>query len=235
MLIINIPGDPFFIFFFCQKKVYKSRLSDSIIKGQGGPMNYKKTVLISLALGSGLALNASAVAATASAEMLAYTCAGCHGTDGSSNGPGIPTIAGASEEYLNEIMMAYRNGERASTIMERIAKGYSDEEIKAMSAFFAKQPFKVFPQEHDPKLAKAGAKLHKKYCEKCHAEGGTSAEDDSGILAGQWMPYLEYTMADYQSGRLTPTKKMKKKMEKLEKKEGAEGYKKLIHFYGSAK
>lgn len=198
-------------------------------------MNYKKTVLISLALGGGLAFSASSFAATASAEMLANTCAGCHGPEGSSYGPAIPTIAGASAEYLNEIMLAYRNGERASTVMERIAKGYSDAEIKAMSEYFAKQSFKVQPQKHDAKLAKAGAKLHKKYCEKCHAEGGTSAEDDSGILAGQWMPYLEYTLADYQSGKLTATKKMAKKMKQLEKKEGAEGYKKLINFYGSAK
>ena len=38
-----------------------------------------------------------AYAATPSARMLANTCAGCHGTDGSSVGPASPTIAGISQ------------------------------------------------------------------------------------------------------------------------------------------
>jgi cytochrome c553 len=37
-------------------------------------------------------------------------------------------------------MQAFRSGERPSTVMGRIAKGYSDEEIHAIAAWVAEQP-----------------------------------------------------------------------------------------------
>jgi len=198
-------------------------------------MNLKKTMLITAALTGGLAVSSSAVAATASGEMLGNTCAGCHGPQGNSFGPAIPTIAGNAAVYLAERMKAYKNGDAPASIMGNIAKGYSDAEIDAMAEYFSKQKYRPMAQKHDANLAKAGKKLHKKYCEKCHSESGTLAEDESGMLSGQWMPYLEYSLADYHSGAAKPPKKMAKKLKKLHKKEGAAGIEKLIHYYGSAK
>ncbi len=171
----------------------------------------------------------------ASASMLANTCNGCHGPSGASVGPASPTIAGISEEYFVETMKGFASGEIPSTIMGRIAKGYSDEEIEAMAKHFAKQKFVPAKQSADEKLAKKGAKLHDKYCEKCHAEGGSSAEDDAGILAGQWAAYLEMTLSDYIKGDRTATKKMAKKLKKLYEKEGDAGIKALIAYYASKK
>jgi cytochrome subunit of sulfide dehydrogenase len=37
-------------------------------------------------------------------------------------------------------MQAFRSGERPSTVMARIAKGFSDEEIRAIAAWVAAQP-----------------------------------------------------------------------------------------------
>ncbi|MEW8117898.1 MAG: cytochrome c4 [Candidatus Thiodiazotropha sp.] len=167
----------------------------------------------------------------ASANMLAVTCAGCHGTNGASAGPATPSIGGISAVYFEEVMLGFKDGSVKNTIMGRIAKGYSDDEIKAMGEFFAKQPFVPAKQDSDPKLAKKGAKLHDKYCEKCHADGGTSAEDDSGILMGQLTPYLHYTMSDYKAGDREMTKKMKKKVNQLIKKEGDAGFEALFNYY----
>jgi len=198
-------------------------------------MKLNKKVLTLLVLG-GLSFSANSPAATAGAIDLANTCAGCHGRDGSSVGPATPSLAGMSSEYFIEAMQDYQNPEgRYSTIMSRIAKGYSEEEIKLMAGYFAKQEMIRQDQKFDKKQAKAGAKLHKKYCEKCHEDGGRSSEDDAGILAGQWMEYLEFTMDDFTSGRREMTKKMKKKVEKLQKDKGAEGMSQLINFYGSQK
>jgi sulfide dehydrogenase cytochrome subunit len=182
-----------------------------------------------------VALGGTAVAATPSASMLGNTCAGCHGTNGNSNGPATPTIAGISSEYFIETMEAYKKGERASTIMTRIAKGYTEEEIKLMADFFAKQKFARLPQKADAKMAKRGKKLHDKYCEKCHEDGGRSTEDDAGILAGQWKPYLKYTMEDFMSGGREMSKKMKKKVDKLKKSKGDAGLEQLYHYYASQK
>ncbi|MDH5393321.1 MAG: cytochrome c4 [Gammaproteobacteria bacterium] len=173
------------------------------------------------------------IAATPGASMLANTCAGCHGTNGSSVGPASPTIAGISVDYFIETMQAYKKAERPSTIMSRIAKGYSDEEIKLMANFFAKQKFVRQPQQHNAQLAKKGKKLHKKYCEKCHEDEGASSEDDAGILAGQWQAYLRYSMQDFTSGKRSMEKKMKKKMQSLDEDHGADGIDALIHYYSS--
>ena len=195
----------------------------------------RNTALRGVLLGCGIALCGTAPAATPSAEMLANTCAGCHGTHGNSQGPATPTIAGISNVYFVDAMKEYKDGTRPSTIMTRIAKGYSDEEIDAMAGFFAKQPFQRGKQTADATNARSGAKLHKKYCEKCHEDGGSSSEDDAGILAGQWRPYLHNTFTDFHSGDRTMPKKMKKKMDKMLKKEGDAGLEKLLDFYASQK
>jgi len=195
---------------------------------------YLKHIL--LILGSmPLVVTSVQAADIATATMLSNTCAGCHGTNGSSVGPASPTIAGISPEYFVETMQAYKKGTRPATIMTRIAKGYTDEEIRLMAGYFSKQKFVRYEQVFDAEQAKTGKKLHKEYCEKCHEEAGRSSEDDAGILAGQWAPYLRFTMDDFNSGNREMEKKMKKKMELLKKSEGDKGVEALIHFYASQK
>jgi len=169
----------------------------------------------------------------ADAVMLANTCAGCHGTEGASHGPASPTIAGISKAYFVEVMKGFADDSIYSTIMGRIAKGYSEDEIKLMAEYFASKPFVKAKQSFDKGEADKGAKLHKNYCEKCHANNGSSAEDDSGILAGQWTPYLHYSMEDFQTGKREMPKKMKQQFEKMQEKEGEAGLKSLMNFYAS--
>ena len=182
-----------------------------------------------------LAASGGATAGTPSAVLLADTCAGCHGTDGASAGPATPTIAGISEDYFIELMEGFASGEVPSTIMGRIAKGYTAEETAAMAKHFADLKFVKADQQFDPKLADAGAKLHDKFCEKCHAEGGSSAEDDSGILNGQWKPYLAWTLSDFMEEKRDAPKKMRKKLDKLHKKYGDKGMQALLNFYAAGK
>ena len=197
-------------------------------------MNYK-TIIHTAMIAGGLVCSGSVLAETATATMLANTCAGCHGTNGSSVGPSSPTIAGISRDNFIETMAAYKSGERPSTIMTRIAKGYTEQEIELMADFFSKQEFVRLEQKYDPGMAKKGEKHHKKYCEKCHEDGGRSAEDDAGILSGQWMLYLNYSMDDYTSGRRDMDEKMKEKLDLMMKEQGDEGMEQLIHFYGAQK
>lgn len=198
-------------------------------------MKYK-TIMQGMIVLGGLTLGGATLAASPSAAMLANTCAGCHGTDGSSMGPATPSIAGIKGEYFIETMQAYKDGSRPATIMDRIAKGYSDEEIKLMAGFFAEQKFVRIDQGADKKLAGAGKRLHDRYCEKCHEDGGKLA-DDGGILAGQMMPYLRYSFADFTSGKREMPKKMKSKVDEMLKKEkaGSNSIEQLVHYYGSQK
>jgi sulfide dehydrogenase cytochrome subunit len=70
------------------------------------------------------------------AAMLGDPCAACHGTDGKSPSP-IPPLNGLSAVYIASAMHAFKTGTRPATVMDRIAKGYTDEEIKLIAKYFA--------------------------------------------------------------------------------------------------
>jgi sulfide dehydrogenase cytochrome subunit len=173
----------------------------------------------------------AAVAQGPSGIALSWTCAGCHGTDGSSAGPSSPSIAAMDADVFVDAMQDYKADRRNSTIMNRIAKGYTDQQITAMAEFFARQPLRARPQEHDAAKASLGSELHQKYCEKCHEDGGRPG--DSGILAGQWLPYLEFAMADFLAGRREWPRKMKKKVDDAIEYKGADAIPALLHYYAS--
>jgi len=169
----------------------------------------------------------------ASTKMIAYTCVGCHGQNGNSNGPSIPSLAGTSKVYFIDTMEGYKSGDIPSTIMGRLAKGYTSGEIKQMAKYFSKQKFITAKQNSDAKLAKKGVVIHEDYCEKCHSEGGSSVEDETGILKGQWKPYLSAQLMDYQNKDRKASSKMSKKLKKMYKKHGDAGIKALIEYYSS--
>jgi sulfide dehydrogenase cytochrome subunit len=196
-------------------------------------MKNTQTLGVALLIGS-IAFSGASIAGDASAEALAYTCAGCHGTNGASGGPATPSIAGMSSAYIVESMKDFKSGERIATIMTRIAKGYDDDDFEKMGKYFSAQKRHTADQPYG-KMAKKGAKMADKYCEKCHTENGTVAEDDSGFLSGQWTPYLRYTLVDALDGSHDMGKKMMKKLNQAHKKEGDEGIEALLDFYASQK
>jgi cytochrome subunit of sulfide dehydrogenase len=72
------------------------------------------------------------------ARNLAATCANCHGTNGNARGEMKP-LAGMPAEALIAVMNAYRSGAVSGTIMHQIVKGYSEEQIRLIAAYFAAQ------------------------------------------------------------------------------------------------
>ena len=101
-----------------------------------------------------------------------------------------------------------------------------------MGQFFAAQP-RHKAQQSGGSMAKTGAKIHDKYCEKCHSENGTVADDDSGYLSGQWRPYLEHALEDVFDGTRDTGKKMMKKVKQAHKKYGEKMVPALLDFYSS--
>jgi sulfide dehydrogenase cytochrome subunit len=191
-------------------------------------MGCKKKALTAL-IGSVFMVGAAQVLADPSASMMANTCAGCHGFNGQSVGPASPNLAGMSESYFIDSMTAFKNDERQATIMNRIAKGYSDAQIESMAAHFAALPVHKAKVPHDAAKAKAGAAVYDQGCAKCHDENGALPDDDAGILAGQWLPYLKHSMADFKAGHREMPKKMAKEVEKLSDAE----LEAALHFFAS--
>ena len=68
----------------------------------------------------------------ASGRVLVATCTGCHGQNGKSAGA-IPALAGQSEAQIRQAMLDYKNDRRPATVMNRHAKGFSDDEIGAIA------------------------------------------------------------------------------------------------------
>ena len=189
------------------------------------------TLFKKMVFAGGLALSGAVWAATPSAVMLANTCAACHGTGGSSVAQ-IPSLAGAKAEYFVDTMKAFKSGARKATVMDRVAKGYSDEEIALMGDYFAQQKQIPMKQGFDKAKANQGMRLHDKYCEKCHEDGGRKP-DEGGILAGQSMLYLTFSMDDFLSGEREMEKDMKKKVNEMLRDTDKSSIESLIHFYGS--
>lgn len=69
---------------------------------------------------------------------LATACSGCHGTLGRS-ASGMPTIAGLDQAYIVKQMKDFKSGARSATVMQQIAKGFNDEQIEALAAYFSMQ------------------------------------------------------------------------------------------------
>lgn len=84
-----------------------------------------------------LALLGLTPGAQAAAPLAAQACLGCHGLNGA-GAPGVPGLAGRDAGELRALMLAFRANERPGTIMGRIARGYTEDEITATAEHFAR-------------------------------------------------------------------------------------------------
>jgi cytochrome subunit of sulfide dehydrogenase len=69
----------------------------------------------------------------------AASCTGCHPMRASLDTP-VPRLAGQDAGAIIAAMQDFRSGKRPATVMDRIAKGFPDDEIRAVAAWFMTQP-----------------------------------------------------------------------------------------------
>ena len=74
--------------------------------------------------------------AGAAAPPGASSCGSCHAEAGRLDAA-IPSLHGQSAGEIAAAMRAYRAGERPASVMDRIARGFSDEEIQAIAAWIS--------------------------------------------------------------------------------------------------
>lgn len=70
----------------------------------------------------------------------AASCLGCHAATTDDNP--VPALGSFSAEQIVTSMQAFRSGARPATVMDRVAKGFSDEEIKAIAQWYARSKAK---------------------------------------------------------------------------------------------
>lgn len=140
--------------------------------------------------------------ALADAAALARNCANCHGLSGTSHGNLIPNIGGQRERYLRQVLMEFKNGTRPSVFMERLAKGYTDQELAAVASHFSRMEWVPSAQTTDPRLVERGKELAVERCTSCHGGLGSRGSETAPLIAGQWTEYLQDELAKFKSPQM---------------------------------
>ena len=83
-------------------------------------------------------IGAAAGAQAQDAPAGAAACSGCHANSRTVETP-APRLIGRSPADIVTAMQAFRTGGRPATIMDRIAKGFTDDETKAIAAWYGAQ------------------------------------------------------------------------------------------------
>jgi cytochrome subunit of sulfide dehydrogenase len=149
-------------------------------------------------------------------EVLARTCNNCHGVGGVSAGASMPSIGGLPRTYLASIMKQWKYDERGAATMNRIVKGFSDDEIDALAAHFAKKGWVPVPQKVAAALLNKGKGVISENCEDCHGPTGGDPDEDAPKINGQWAKYMELELEKYRDdGFKMPHRKMKKTVRKM--------------------
>ena len=71
-------------------------------------------------------------------RVWAAACANCHGTEGRAE-PGMESLAGKNKDDMLKSLLDFKSGRKPATIMHQLAKGYTDEQLAEIAAYFAAQ------------------------------------------------------------------------------------------------
>ena len=123
----------------------------------------------------------------------ATACAGCHGEQGVSGDPAIPSLAGQDAQYLAAALKAYKDGSRSDPTMKSLAASLDERGARDLAAYYATlQPRQTARQRLTT------AEWAQK-CDRCHGVDGNSTDPRSPALAAQRVEYLERVLHAYQT------------------------------------
>ena len=133
---------------------------------------------------------------------LALNCTMCHGAQGMSVS-NAPNLAGQYPEVVIKQMLDYKSGRRSSTIMQALAQGLSDPEIRDLAAYYAYLPkARTAPTTYDeklPALVRVGDPLRNiAPCISCH--GGVDQKIGTPWIEGMPRSYLVAQLRAFKSG-----------------------------------
>jgi cytochrome c553 len=80
---------------------------------------------------------ASADGNVAAGQKKAAACEACHGADGNGIAPNYPALAGQYQDYLEQALHDYKDGQRTNAIMNGMAAPLSEQDIKDVTAYFS--------------------------------------------------------------------------------------------------
>jgi cytochrome subunit of sulfide dehydrogenase len=96
---------------------------------------------LSLALAAGVIAGISilsAAAVAADAPPGASSCSGCHSPNATEDST-PPRLVGRDPAKIVTALQEFRSGQRAATIMDRVVKGFTPDEIQAIATWYGAQ------------------------------------------------------------------------------------------------
>ncbi len=90
----------------------------------------RSVTVVSLLLLAGTDLSAAEQAINVAVPS--NSCSGCHGQSSSRV---LPALSLLSADEVEVSMLAFKNGTRPATLMNRIARGFTDEEIRQLAVW----------------------------------------------------------------------------------------------------
>jgi cytochrome c553 len=159
------------------------------------------TTLCAVALQLAVASPAAAASAGWPVEQRLPACLSCHGEDGRSQTPDVPSLGGQPTPYMLIQLFMFRERLRVAAPMNEDTKGLSDDDLQNMSIALSKLPPPGPPAEAaDPqRLARGRALAEQNHCNVCHRSDFTGQENVPR-LADQREDYLLKTMSAYKTG-----------------------------------
>jgi len=132
-------------------------------------------------------------------KALAAACVKCHGEEGNSRTPGIPSLAGQQPHYLVTAIQEYHRGERKKAPMDALLRNASVGELESLALYFASRTpaQRAAPSLGDPKAGE----LLTAMCGGCHGPNGDSSDAATPSLAGQDPQYLLKAIRAYRTSR----------------------------------
>lgn len=132
----------------------------------------------------------------AAGEKIAAGCTTCHGEQGVSKDPKVPSLAAQNAAYLVSAIGEYASGKRAHEAMRDAVKELDKPAMRNVAAYFsaqsAAQPEFRHPEQPETWIVK---------CVRCHGPDGNSVQADKPIIAGQLQSYLNLTLIEYHEGK----------------------------------
>lgn len=127
-------------------------------------------------------------------------CLACHGADGQSQLENTPSLGGQPAGYALVQLFMFREKLRTFEAMNQLTKGFSDDDLRAVSDFIATLRKPVAPADAgDPeRMRRALAVVQKNHCTSCH-NGDLSGHDNIPRIANQREDYLAKTLREYKS------------------------------------
>jgi cytochrome c553 len=128
-------------------------------------------------------------------------CLACHGAEGQSETPDVPSLGAQPSPYTLIQLFMFREGLRVAEPMNSMAKELSDQDLKATADFIATQPPPRPPTDPGiPARIEQGQALAAEHrCDICHG-GDFSGQEGVPRLADQREDYLLKTLREYKNG-----------------------------------